>query len=81
MLQIEWRDERAWLGDEGGNGWYLDEGLFGRVRTIDDDLRDRLGVHGDGAQLFLSLNVETMPDDRSHVTMTGLRIPFSPAAD
>ena len=80
-LQLEWRDERAWLGDQDGNGWFLDEECFGRVRTIDDDLRSRLGVHGDDAQLFLSLNVRSMPDDRSTITMTGLRIPFSGEPD
>lgn len=76
-LQLGWRDARAWVGDEDGNGWFLDEDLFERVRVIDDDLRESLGRHAGDAQLFLSLNVGTMPEDRSSITMTGLRIPRS----
>ena len=76
-LQLDWRDARAWVGDDDGNGFFLDEELFERVRVIDDDLRESLGRHADDAQLFLYLNVGSMPQDRSAVTMTGLRIPRS----
>jgi hypothetical protein len=76
-LRLDWRDEQLWLGDEDGNGWFLDEESFERIRSIDDDLRETLGRHADGASLFFGVNVGTMPEDRSSITMTGLQIPRS----
>jgi hypothetical protein len=75
-LHLYWQDDRPWIGDKAGKGWFLDEALFDRVRVIDDDLRDSLGRHVDGAQLFLALNVSNLPEGRA-MTMTGLRIPRS----
>ncbi len=76
-LRLDWRGARAWLGDEDGNGWFLDEEMLDRIRVFDDDLRDSLDEYPDDTQLFLSLDVSNMPEERGSITMTGLRIPRS----